>query len=496
MKEPLQRTKLVIRHLPPSLSQSDLLSLFHDRFVGRYNWFCFRQGKSSNKHKIQRFSRAYVELKRAEDVFEFADLLNGHVFVNEKGSQFKTIVEYAPSQRVPKPCTRKDSREGTIYNDPDYLEFLKLIAKPVENLPSAEIQLERKEAELSGATKETPIVTPLMEYVRLKRASESRTQSSSAVGKASRRSRGASSRKSGSGTTKRGSEKKKYVLKGSEKNASRKDKSSFIVVPKRQGQPTSSVGKGILESDTILGLESTVSGITLTSDSGKKKILLLKPKDPEISHGETSSGGITTTTTKQIQRRESQTQPLAAVQAREKQGLNIENGKPLPRSMNRQSRTDGHVSNNDLHTSRSDRDTKRGPDSRFVRKVLNGLGTESEKQEKRTRNRDRPDYVSWAPLRHSDVAQITEQRSSSMQPNELLSNSIEAPHGDIKDDIPRGSKTTGAIAPSNGGSRHNVHRVAARVTKDDEGKSSKRRGSTSSGAHEKQVWIQKTSSGN
>ena len=32
----------------------------------------------------------------------------------------------------------------------DYLEFLKLIAKPCENLPNAEIQLERKEAELSG----------------------------------------------------------------------------------------------------------------------------------------------------------------------------------------------------------------------------------------------------------------------------------------------------------------------------------------------------------
>lgn len=34
--------------------------------------------------------------------------------------------------------------------DPDYLEFLKLIAKPAEHLPSAEIQLERKEAEQSG----------------------------------------------------------------------------------------------------------------------------------------------------------------------------------------------------------------------------------------------------------------------------------------------------------------------------------------------------------
>ncbi|KAK9205327.1 hypothetical protein WN943_015594 [Citrus x changshan-huyou] len=64
-------------------------------------------------------------------------------------AQFKAIVEYAPSQRVPKPCSRKDSCEGTILKDLDYLEFLKLIAKPCENLPNAEIQLERKEAELS-----------------------------------------------------------------------------------------------------------------------------------------------------------------------------------------------------------------------------------------------------------------------------------------------------------------------------------------------------------
>jgi len=34
--------------------------------------------------------------------------------------------------------------------DPDYLEFLKLISKPQEHLPSAEIQLERKEAEQAG----------------------------------------------------------------------------------------------------------------------------------------------------------------------------------------------------------------------------------------------------------------------------------------------------------------------------------------------------------
>lgn len=67
------------------------------------------------------------------------------------GAQFKAIVEYAPSQRVPKPSDKKDPREGSISKDPDYLEFLKVIAQPVENLPSAEIQLERREAEQSGS---------------------------------------------------------------------------------------------------------------------------------------------------------------------------------------------------------------------------------------------------------------------------------------------------------------------------------------------------------
>ncbi|GAY68048.1 hypothetical protein CUMW_261110, partial [Citrus unshiu] len=67
MTEPLQRTKVVICHLPLSLSQNDLLALFHDHF--------------------------------------------------NDGAQFKAIVEYVPSQRVPKPCSRKGSLEGTIFKE-------------------------------------------------------------------------------------------------------------------------------------------------------------------------------------------------------------------------------------------------------------------------------------------------------------------------------------------------------------------------------------------
>ncbi|GLU14460.1 hypothetical protein SLE2022_310280 [Rubroshorea leprosula] len=272
MKDPLRRTKVVLRHLPPSLGQADLLAQIDDRFRNRYNWFSFRPGKSSHKH--QRYSRAYIDFKNPEDVFEFAEFFDGHVFVNEKGTQLKAIVEYSPSQRVPKPCSKRDGREGTIFKDPDYLEFLKLIAKPVENLPSAEVQLERKEAELSNAAKEIPIITPLMEFVRQKRAAKNGIQRSVTTGKV-RRSGATSKGKAGVSATKRSSERKKYVLKDGAKSSSRKDKSNFVVMSRRED-------KSVISS--VCSIDTPVTGVTLTSESGKKKILLLKPKDREAPH--------------------------------------------------------------------------------------------------------------------------------------------------------------------------------------------------------------------
>nr|GFD30767.1 regulator of nonsense transcripts UPF3-like isoform X1 [Tanacetum cinerariifolium] len=41
-----------------------------------------------------------------------------------------------------------------------------------EKLPSAEMQLEKKEAERAGTAKEGPIITPLMNFIRQKRAAK------------------------------------------------------------------------------------------------------------------------------------------------------------------------------------------------------------------------------------------------------------------------------------------------------------------------------------
>ncbi|XP_004499563.1 regulator of nonsense transcripts UPF3 [Cicer arietinum] len=526
------KTKVVIRHLPPSLTESDLIQQIHNRFSSTYNYFSFHLGNTSLKN--QRYSRAYINFNSPDDVFDFADFFNGHVFVNEKGVQHKAIVEYAPSQRVPKPSTKKDGREGTIYKDPDYLEFLKLIAKPQEHLPSAEIQLERKEAEQAGASKEAPIVTPLMEYVRQRRAVDSGPQVSLAASKVGRRARAALQGKLGLGNTRRGSEKKKYVQKENVKNANRKDskdKLAFNVVPRREDQSAESSTKGSYEIESLHGIEGSISGVPLTSDSGKKKILLLKGKQREIpkategmvkQQNAQSANSPISTTSKQNQRREAsgrlirsillnsesrQSQPTSAAQHKI-QILASENGKRPPRPFGSRSGSSDQISSHDGGQVNSEGDSKRALDEKFIRRDLHGLSIVGDKTERRTRNKDRPDRGVWAPLRRSDSSPSGNEHSSSSLAESTLSNP-ESVEGEVKENVYSGNRTGEFSASSggrssssveNGSQRNFTRRGAPYTVKDDcavslsEGKLSKK-GVAGHSTHEKQVWVQKSSSG-
>ncbi|XP_013591475.1 PREDICTED: regulator of nonsense transcripts UPF3-like isoform X3 [Brassica oleracea var. oleracea] len=455
MKDPLAKRKVVVRHLPPSLSESDLLSQIDSRFGDRYYWFSFRPGKSN--YKTQKHSRAYFGFKAPEDVYDFAAFFNGHVFVNEKGAQFKAIVEYAPSQRVPKPCDKKDPREGSITKDPDYLEFLELLAQPVENLPSAEIQLERREVEQSGASKSAPIVTPLMEFIRQKRATVigSQQQGSLDGRRGGRRARAISANKPSSRPSKRNSEKKKYVEKDNSKGVPRTASSDAGSSKQDYNQANSSAASVI---------DSSLPGIALTMDSGKKKILLLKkdrdnlvnsPQQAEQQMETNLSGSSSTSGQNQkidvggrlikgiLRRNETRpSQASSLVQPEQRvEPTEAENSKRPPRPANIRAGKDYHVS-----------------------------GTNSEKLERRARNKDRPDRVVWAP-RRADGSNITEDQPTS----------------------------------SAGSARHSSRRIGARNRKEDgfamtiEGKTPRRGGGGGGGggpsSHEKQMWIQKSSSG-
>ncbi|CAI0375133.1 unnamed protein product, partial [Linum tenue] len=412
MKGQSDKTKVVVRRLPPTISQAALKEQIDSAFAGRYSWFAFRTGKSSQKH--QSYSRAYIDFKTPEDVIEFAEFFNGHMFVNEKGTQFKAVVEYAPSQRVPKHLSKKDGREGTISKDPEYLEFLEAISKPVENLPSAEIQLERREAERAGASKDAVIVTPLMDFVRQKRAAKNGSRRILANGKLGRRALASGSPSSSS--SKRGSDKKRtstmYVLRDSKEGASGKDKSTYTLVAKRDDRQLS--GKAVTSASRPDGLEdgSAIAGLT---DGGKKKILLVKGKEKEIS---SVSGGAVS-------------QPNAI--SFEKHAIGSSSGKQNHRRepsgriirtilLKEPRQSSGAYSEQQIN-SHVERDKRppRPPQGQLVLKDANGTpdarasrndspSFPSEKQhEKRTRNKDRPDRVVWTPLRRSDGSYASDE---------------------------------------------------------------------------------------
>ncbi|KAJ0977253.1 hypothetical protein J5N97_012727 [Dioscorea zingiberensis] len=578
MKDPLGRTKAVLRHLPPAISQSALMDQIDARFAGRYKWATFRPGKTS--HKSQRYSRAYIDFTSPEDVVEFAEYFDGHIFVNEKGAQFKVLVEYAPSQRAPKAWSKKDGREATILKDPEYLEFLEHLAKPIENLPSAEVQLERKEAERAGGVKEALIVTPLMDFVRQRRAAKIGSQRASVNGKLGRRVVGASVGNS-SPSSKRVTEKKRvpasmYVVRDTTKPGRGKDKSAFILVPRKESKQVSGIsgiasaagGREVNEENVngSSGATSIASGVV---EIGKRPVLL-KGKERETSHAgggslqqQNSTSSVRnapgSTTLKRSQQheaggrivrsilsnkegRQGQLYNPTSLYEKQTQTPNLEKDKRPPWPPNTRLFSKDSNPNSSSIAPAADTEGKRHIDDKVGLNDLHGSVFTSEKNDKRMKNKDRPDRSVWA--RHSDISHGSEEShvytdvlSDSLEGvsisqqgtgvtmgndnriqnihvgrgnNTLATYEITLGSGEMKSDMPNSSRNletksaAGGRASSspieNGSYRQVGRRGSGHGLKEADGplnlsdvKPSKR-GPSGYGYHERQVWVQKSGS--
>mmetsp|Transcript_10673 Transcript_10673/g.17470 ORF Transcript_10673/g.17470 Transcript_10673/m.17470 type:complete len:356 (-) Transcript_10673:990-2057(-) len=165
-------TKVVVRSLPYTL-QADAFLTSIEKFSGKYEWFYYCQGKIGTNRNV--CSRAYLNFKEPESVYEFHEKYNGHVFLDAKGQEFRATVEYAPYQRIPKPRRNSDPRQGTIEKDPDYIKFVEVSTAAIVPLQSAEVQLDQREAEekLTAAAHGgvlPPRSTPLLEALKEKYA--------------------------------------------------------------------------------------------------------------------------------------------------------------------------------------------------------------------------------------------------------------------------------------------------------------------------------------
>lgn len=170
LRQQKERTKVVVRQLPPTLSEESFKVAIDKVVPDTYNWFSYYPGKVSQKRIVH--SRAYINFKDITDVLEFKSKFDGHAFVSNKGNQYRCTVEFAPYQKVPQQAKKKVTKEGTIERDAAYQEFLRQLEEGPTRMLSAAKQLELREAadRAKQASGQAPavIVTPLMEFIRKK----------------------------------------------------------------------------------------------------------------------------------------------------------------------------------------------------------------------------------------------------------------------------------------------------------------------------------------
>ncbi|GLI70249.1 hypothetical protein VaNZ11_015095 [Volvox africanus] len=115
------KTKVVIRNLPPGMTEETFMTVLDNLTGGHYTWLSYFPGKVRLKRVV--FSRAYINFSTSEDVFDFKQRFDGHVFIGQKGHQYRCSVEYAPLQKVPVLEEKPHPLEGTIEKDAEYLAF-------------------------------------------------------------------------------------------------------------------------------------------------------------------------------------------------------------------------------------------------------------------------------------------------------------------------------------------------------------------------------------
>ncbi|XP_018427413.1 PREDICTED: regulator of nonsense transcripts 3B isoform X1 [Nanorana parkeri] len=161
-------SKVVIRRLPPSLTKEQLEE--HLQPLPDHDYFEFFANDSSLFPHM--YSRAYINFKSQEDIMLFRDRFDGYVFIDHRGQEYPAVVEFAPFQKVAKKKSKKkDSKIGTIEEDPEYKKFLDSYNLDEEKLTSTpETLLEEIEAKNKEmiAKKTTPLLSFLKNRQRLR----------------------------------------------------------------------------------------------------------------------------------------------------------------------------------------------------------------------------------------------------------------------------------------------------------------------------------------
>lgn len=166
-----ERTKVVLRHIPPGFTKDSLLELLttHCQPFPEYNYYYF----SPPDFTLAPHSscRAYFNFAETEGVIVFKNKFDGVPFKDCNKVQMMGMVEYAPFQRVPK-RSKRDIREGTVEKDPDFIEFLETLKVEPDTPPNLETIVEEIEKRREQK-KEEQSTTALLDFIKARREGRS-----------------------------------------------------------------------------------------------------------------------------------------------------------------------------------------------------------------------------------------------------------------------------------------------------------------------------------
>jgi regulator of nonsense transcripts 3 len=173
------RLKVIIRRLPPGLTEVEFVSCLGPEWklgAGKVDWVVYRHGKiSKDLAKPSRPARAYLHLNDASHTAAFSDAVRHTQFLDAKNSTRDTAllgpptVEFASYTRIPASRKRKDPRQGTIDQEPEFIAFLESLTNPIQR-PVADLEPSQKGVKWT--------TTPLIEHIREKKARKEKPASS------------------------------------------------------------------------------------------------------------------------------------------------------------------------------------------------------------------------------------------------------------------------------------------------------------------------------
>ncbi|KAK3941690.1 putative nonsense-mediated mrna decay protein, partial [Diplogelasinospora grovesii] len=183
MKAPAEGDKVVVRRLPPGMTEEEFITILGDAWRvgnGKVDWFSYRQGKiSQHPSKPSTPSRAYLHVMKKDDLMALSETVRTAVWEDAKDSYLDPAlvgppaVEFSIYKKVPSTKRRADTRQGTIDQDPEFMAFLEALANPDAHKEATDAEQAAAE-EAAKAEKTTVTVTPLIEYLREKKAAKAK----------------------------------------------------------------------------------------------------------------------------------------------------------------------------------------------------------------------------------------------------------------------------------------------------------------------------------